>query len=78
MSSLINVSLFTFIPEFLLFSATEIECCCFLVEEYNIETESKIRPILHSSRPIRLLIFCTLATRGTYYCTIFNSLHTFY
>ena len=33
----------------------------FFVKEYNIETESTIRTILHSSRPIRLRIFCTLA-----------------
>ena len=29
---------------FLLFRSTEIECCCFFVIEYNIETESTIRP----------------------------------
>ena len=33
----------------------------FFVKEYNIETESTIRTILHSSPPIRLWIFCTLA-----------------
>ena len=32
----------------------------FLVEEYNIGTESTIRPIIYSSRKIRILIFCRL------------------
>ena len=33
--------------------------CFFLIKEYAIETDSTIAPILHSSRPIRLQIFCT-------------------
>ena len=49
--------------KFLFFPTTDIEYCYFIVKEYNIETESIIRPIFNSSRPIRLLIFLTLAVK---------------
>ena len=32
-----------------------------LIKEYKIEAENTIRPILYSSRPSRLQIFCRLA-----------------
>ena len=43
------------------FRATEFKCCCFFVKDYNIKVKSAIRPILFSSRPIRLQLYCTLA-----------------
>ena len=47
-------------------------CCCLSVNEYNIETQTLIRPILYSSRPIRLQIFhifCTFAIMAFKICT---------
>ena len=48
------------INKVLSFRATEFECCCSFVKEYDIEVESTIRAILYSSRPIRFQIFCML------------------
>ena len=42
-----------------------VECCCFFVKECNIKGESTISPLLYTTRPIRLQIFCTLAIRDT-------------
>ena len=44
------------------------------IKQYNIETASRIRAMLHSSRPIRLQIFCTLPTNISIY-KVYESLH---
>ena len=48
-------------------SFMEIKCCLYFVKEYNVETESTIRQILYSSRPIRFQIFCRLALKNDKY-----------
>ena len=50
-----------FANKVLYFRATEFECYCCFVKEYNIEIESVIGPMLYSARPVRLQMFCTLA-----------------
>ena len=50
----------SFIMKFLLFRSTENECRSFLIKGHKIETKRIIRPMLYSSGPIRLTIFCAL------------------
>ena len=58
------------INKFPFFRAIEFKYCCFLSNSFaffvffvNIEVESTMRPTLHSSRSIRLLIFCRSVIR---------------
>ena len=53
-----------------LFRATKLKCCCYLVQECNIEVESTILRILYPSRPIRLQIFCALVIKSRICCMV--------
>ena len=60
---LIDTRWYFYLDKLLFFPTTDIEYCYFIVKEYNIETESIIRPILNSSQPIWLLKFRALALK---------------
>ena len=61
------------ISKFLFFPSRKSNIVFYLVKEYNIETESTIRSILHSSRLIMLQIFCTLAITSIIWDKVFKN-----